>query len=258
MKLRVAALQMPVDDHNIAANESHIVAAIDEAALAGAEILLTPEGALSGYHPAFDPAALQRSLQSVVEHAQRAGLGLALGTCNWEADGKCYNQLRFYRSDGAFLGFHAKTLLCAGIRQPRASDELNHFSSKALEVFNWSPGLRLGGLICNDMWANPEYTPMPDPHLAQQLGNRGVQVIFHAVNGGRDGSETSRINWNYHEANLLMRARAAGVWIVTVDNARPVSLDCSSPGGVVTPEGAWAARVPARGPQLLVHTIELA
>lgn len=258
MKFRVAALQMPVDDHDIAANESRIVAAIAQAAKAGAEILLTPEGSLSGYHPSFDPAAQQRALHHVVEHALRAGVGLALGTCHWEADGKCYNQLRFYRKDGAFLGFHAKTLLCAGIRQPRPSDELNHFSSKPLEVFDWAPGLRFGGLICNDMWANPEYTPMPDPHLAQQLGERGVRVIFHAVNGGRDGSETSRINWNYHEANLLMRARAAGVWIVTVDNARPETLDCSSPGGVVKPDGTWAARVPARGMQLLLHTLELA
>ena len=40
-----------------------------------------------------------------------------LGTCFVEAaDGHCYNQIRFYRADGEFLGFHSKTLQ-VGIRQ---------------------------------------------------------------------------------------------------------------------------------------------
>lgn len=257
MKLRIAAFQMPVDDHNVAANEAHITSAIDQAAGAGAEILLTPEGSLSGYHATFAPDEVRAALQRVVGRARAARVGLALGTCFQENDGKCYNQLRFYRADGTYLGFHAKTLLCSWVARPQPSDELNHFATKPLEVFEWRPGITVGGLICNDMWANPEFTSMPDSHLARQLGERKARVIFHAVNGGRDGSERSRINWNYHEANLLMRARAAGVWIVTTDNAHPIVLDCSSPTGVVTPEGTWACRAPARDAQLVVHTLEL-
>ena len=30
---------------------------------------------------------------------------------------------------------------------------------------------------------------MPDPHLTQQLARMGARVVFHAVNGGRDGGE---------------------------------------------------------------------
>ena len=223
---------------------------------AGAEILLTPEGSLSGYRPDFDRAAAAAALERVTALARGRRLGLALGTCFYEADGRCYNQVRLYRPDGEFLGFHAKTLLCAG-RPPQPSDEINHYAARELRTFEWAPGLRIGALICNDVWANPYWTPMADSHLVQQLAEKGARVIFHAVNGGRDGSEMSRLNWQYHEINLRMRAGAGDVWIVTVDNAAPVTLRCSAPSGVVDPAGAWACRAPERGLQLFVHTLDL-
>jgi len=255
MNLRVAGLQMPVGT-DIAANGRLIEEYVQRAADAGAEILLTPEGALSGYRPDFDRAALAAALDRVTACARARRVGLALGTCFAEADGRCYNQVRLYRPGGDFLGFHAKTLRCAG-SPPRPSDEINHYAACELRTFEWAPGLRVGALICNDVWANPYWTPMPDPHLVRQLADKGARVIFHAVNGGRDAGEMSRLNWQYHEVNLRMRAGAAGVWIVTVDNAEPVALPCSAPSGVLNPTGAWACRAPDRGLQLFVHTLEL-
>jgi len=86
------------------------------------------------------------------------------------------------------------------------------------------------------MWANPVYTPVPDIHLSQQLSDMGARIIFHAVNGGRDGSDWSRsVVWPYHETNLRMRARSGNIWIVTVDNSDPTDLPCSSPSGVIGP-----------------------
>jgi predicted amidohydrolase len=114
----------------------------------------------------------------------------------------------------------------------------------------------IGGLICNDLWANPGCTPMPDPHLSQQLAARGVKILFHAVNGGRDGSEWSQVNWHYHEANLRMRAAAGRIWIVTVDSCYPPHLPCSAPSGVVAPDGTWACRAEAQGEQFFDYLIE--
>ena len=85
----------------------------------------------------------------------------------------------------------------------------------------------------------------------------GAQVVFHAVNGGRDGSEWSGVAWRYHEANLRMRARAGGLWVVTVDNCHPTHLNCSAPSGVISPDGSWVCTAPARGEYLFAHTIEL-
>lgn len=255
MKIRIAALQMPVTN-DVSRNVRSICAGIKQAARAGAEILLTPEGSLSGYRHDFDHRKVVGALQQVTAFARLHSLGLALGTCFRERGGKCYNQLRFYRPGGEYLGFHSKTLTC-GTPGAHPVGEINHYAVSRLKVFRWNSRLTIGGLICNDVWANPECTPMPDPHLTQRLAEKGARIIFHAVNGGRDGSEWSRLNWQYHEANLRMRARAARAWIVTVDNAHPVHLPCSSPGGVVDPRGQWACRAPAKGRRLFVHEIGL-
>ena len=251
----IAGYQMAVTP-DVDENARRILTAIERAAEAGAEILLTPEGSLSDYTPRFDQRLVAHALERVTSAARERGLGLALGTCFVEADGLCYNQIRFYRPDGAYLGFHAKTLRCGSLTQPLRG-EIAHYACVPLRTFAWASGLTIGGLICNDLWANPQCTPLPDPHLTQQLADKGAKVIFHAVNGGRDGGEWSRVAWRYHEANLRMRACAGNVWIVTVDNAAPETLLCSAPSGVVDPSGRWACRTRAVGEDLFVHDILL-
>ncbi len=106
----------------------------------------------------------------------------------------------------------------------------------------------MGGLICNDMWANPFCTPMPDHHLTRCLAKAGAQVIFHAVNGGRDSSALSQgLVKRFHEDHLLMKAMADKLSIATVDNAFPLDIGVSSPGGLVTPAAEWLLRLPNRG-----------
>ncbi len=87
------------------------------------------------------------------------------------------------------------------------------------------------------------------------LAAMGARIVFHAVNGGRDGSEWSRVGWQYHESNLRMLARAGRIWIVTVDSSFPADIPCSAPSGVIDPEGNWVCRSEAVGVQFFVHTI---
>lgn len=246
---------MPVTN-DISRNVRQICVGIEAAAKVRAEILLTPEGSLSGYRHDFDRGEVAQALKHVTTIARLYSVGLVLGTCYQERGGKCYNQLRFYRPTGEYLGFHSKTLVCGTMAEPPAG-EINHYAVARLKVFPWNPHLTIGGLICNDVWANPECTPMPDPHLTQRLATMGARIVFHAVNGWRDGGEASELNWRYHEANLRMRARAGGLWVVTVDNAEPLKLPCSSPSGVVDPKGNWACRAPARGLRFFTHDIVL-
>jgi predicted amidohydrolase len=252
--LAVAGLQMAVTS-DVAANSARIAAGIAWAAEEGADILLTPEGSLSGYRPDADREDVRSELAVVLATAREARLGLALGTCLREADGACYNQIRFYDRAGAFLGFHTKTLRCGSPQDPPRG-EIEHYAVRPLRTFRFG-GITVGGLICNDLWANPACTPMPDPHLARQLASLGARVVFHAVNGGRDGSDWSRMVWGFHESNLRMRARALRLWIVTVDSAHPVDLPCSAPSGVVGPDGEWVCRTPPQGEQRFVCRIEL-
>lgn len=256
MTIRVAGAQLAVTK-DIESNVAAISRAIDFAAKEKADILLTPEGSLSGYTHQFDRQAVEDALRRVTEKARRAKLGLALGTCFVEAaDRKCYNQIRFYARDGAYLGFHSKTLRCGSMTDP-PKGEINHYAASPLRTFRFGD-IAIAGLICNDLWANPACTPMPDPHLTQQLSDMGARIVFHAVNGGRDGGDWSKtVNWPFHESNLRMRAQAGRLWIVTVDSCHPVDIPCSAPSGVIDPRGAWVCRAGPQGEQFFAHTIEL-
>lgn len=255
--LRVATAQIPVTD-SIPENSATIHRALEVAIKEEADILLTPEGSLSGYTPKFDQAKVDKELAKIVTRASRAGIALALGTCYTEPDdGKCYNQLRFYDSSGKFLGFHSKTLLCGSFSDP-PQGEINDYATRPLRTFEVK-GIRVGGLICNDMWGNPQCTPMPDPHLSQKLSKAGAQIIFLAINGGRDGGPWSEeVNWPYHEVNMRMRAAAGRVWVVSADNSFPHTIPCSAPSGVLKPNGQWAKKAPRQGEHVTVHTIEVA
>ncbi|MBI2298328.1 MAG: carbon-nitrogen hydrolase family protein [Armatimonadetes bacterium] len=255
MSLRVAGAQLAVTA-DIEANVTGILRALDFAAAEQAEILLTPEGSLSGYSHRFDVEAVRRALDTVTAASREQGVGLALGTCFVEPDdGRCYNQVRLYLPDGAYLGFHSKTLTCGSLTDPPRG-EIEHYAVAPLRTFAFA-GTTVGALICNDLWANPGCTPVPDPHLTQRLAGMGARVIFHAVNGGRGGGRWSEVAWQYHESNLLMRGAAAGCWIVTVDSCHPPHLRCSAPSGVVGPDGEWALRAEPLGERFFAYTIEV-
>ncbi len=255
-RLRVAVAQVPVTT-NIDANVATLTRAIERAVAEKADVLLTPEGSLSGYTHRFDQAHVERALATIVAKASESNLALALGTCFVEPDdGQCYNELRFYDGQGKFLGFHTKTLRCGSMTDPPVG-EINHYGVRPLRTFELK-GIRVAGLICNDMWANPGCTPMPDPHLSQQLAKLEARVIFHAINGGRNGSDWSRnVFWPFHETNLRIRAQTGKVWIVTADNCDPVTIPCSAPSGVLRPNGQWALQAPPSGEHVVVYTIEL-
>jgi predicted amidohydrolase len=254
VQLRVAGVKMVVTK-NVETNRLAIQEAIDFASSENADILLTPEGSLSGYTADFDLDAVEDALARVVEYARAAELGLALGTCFQEKDGRRYNQVRFYDKSGRFLGFHSKILRCGDHQDPKAG-EIAYYSATPLRTFQFED-LTIGGLICNDLWANPGCTTLPDTHLTQQLSEMGARIIFHAVNGGRDASAWSEVNWNFHDSNLRMRARSGKVFIVSADNAHPVNLKSSAPSGVVDPTGQWICTTEDRGIQHFVHTIRL-
>lgn len=252
--MRVAGYQMRVT-RDVADNTDAILCAVARAAGEGAQVLLTPEGSLSGYTPDFDRNAVTTALGRVTAAAAARGLGLALGTCFYEADNRCYNQVRLYDADGSYRGFHAKSLRCGTMTDPPRG-EIERYAEAPLQTRRLR-GVTVGALICNDLWANPACTPMPDPHLTQQLAAAGARIIFHAVNGGRDGSPWSRVGWAFHESNLRLRARAAGVWVITADSCEPTHLPCSAPSGVIDPAGDWVCRVVERGEALFVHDVTL-
>jgi predicted amidohydrolase len=256
MEIRVAGAQIDVMDGEVNSNFKAITRAIDYASSEKADILLTPEGALGGFLATYKHEDVKRALDELVLYAAGKKVGLALGTSLREEDGLFYNQLRFYDSDGKFLGFHGKILNCGTLTNPPIG-EIEHNAVKTLGVFKLK-GIIIGGLVCNDMWGNPMCTPMPDVHLSQQLSHMGAKIIFHAVNGSRDSGEFSQVVIrNFHESNHRMRAVAGKVWIVAVDSSYPSDMPNACYGGVISPDGSWTVRLPLQGKQYFVYTIHI-
>ena len=182
--LTISGLQMPVTN-DVARNEKRILEAIKKAAEAGADFLVTPEGSLSGYTPNFDRVQVAGAVERLAAAAKEHKVGLLLGTCFKElTDGneQCYNQVRVYTPQGEYLGYHAKILRCSKLDSP-GSGEMTDYAEGRLRTFEWN-GISFGILICNDFWATPGYTTIPNPYLPWQLKQMGAQLIFHHINSG--------------------------------------------------------------------------
>jgi predicted amidohydrolase len=257
MKIRVAGAQIPVT-RDINRNYEAICRAIDYAISENADILVTPEGSLSGYTNEFDNSIVDDRLERIVERAGKGSLGLALGTCCREKDdGTCYNQIRFYEKSGSYLGFHSKILLGRSAFEPDKPGEYTQFGVTPLKSFIFN-GIKIGGLICNDVFANPMWTPYYVRNLVHELSEMGVKVLFHSVHAGRGTDEfRNTVVRNFHESSMRLRAKAGKLWFVTVDNCYPLDVPGQSPSGVINPEGNWEVQVPTIGEHYYAYTIDV-
>ncbi|MCI0380882.1 MAG: hypothetical protein L0215_25140 [Gemmataceae bacterium] len=99
---------------------------------------------------------------------------------------------------------------------------------------------------------------MPDRYLARQLAGLGARVIFLSVNAGQEDGEDWPLYHAFHESNLRLRARSAGVWVVAADASDPDGKKpANCPSGVIGPDGRWASRVESIGEQFFAHTIQV-
>ena len=232
-KLRIAGAQITVTN-DVAANEQRIRRAIEQAGADEADFLLTPEGSLSGYRADFDRVEVAEATERVAEAARHAGVGLALGTCYKEVLGDaehCYNQVRIYTPQGDYLGYHAKILRCSRLEHP-GTGEMKNYVEGTLRTFE-SGGIRFGALICNDLWATPGWTTMPNPYLPWQLKRLGAEVILHAINSGTDLH-----NRPFHESSVALWCFKLGIHIVEV-NAAKGEQQVNARSGVVGPDWEW-------------------
>lgn len=232
--MKIAGTQMLVTD-SISENRDRIIDALDQAAAGKVDFLITPEGALSGYCSNFDRSEMEEALGKVVKYAGRAHVGLLLGTCRKYDDDNggeyCVNQALVYTPEGEFLGDYSKILLCTSLDNP-GSGEMAEYRPGKLKTFVWK-NIRFGVLICNDMWASPHCTVIPNPYLPLQLKNMGVEIIFHLINSGTD--QRCR---PFHESNVEIRARSLKLHIVECNAAKENGKAANARSGVVLPDGS--------------------
>jgi predicted amidohydrolase len=238
---------------DVAQNEKRILKALELAADQEADFLLTPEGSLSGYYADFDGCEVASAVERVAARAREARVGLALGTCYKELeDGVeyCYNQVRVYAPKGNYLGSFAKILRCSSLNHP-GTGEMTEYVEGVLRVFDWN-GVRFSALICNDLWATPGYTVMPNPYLPWKLKQLGAQVLFHAVNSGHH-----QRNRTFHESSVNLWAYALKMPIVEVNALEDSNKPINAGSGLVGPDGTRTLVVPDVGEQFFTCELTL-
>lgn len=249
--LRIAGLQMYVSS-NIEENESTIVRYLNSLKDQNIDFLITPEGSLSGYTSQFDGDELKKSLVRVQEVARNLNIGLVLGTCYKESlDGKeyCYNQARVYLPDGTFLGAYSKILTCSPLENPGTGEMMEYVQGnvKTFSVKN----VEFGILICNDLWATPGYTTIPNPYLPWKMQEAGAKVIFHIINSG-----TNLTYKDFHEASVELWAMTLKMPIIEV-NAAHGNKEINARSGIINSEGKRIETADSTGEQVFIYDLEL-
>lgn len=186
----------------------------------GAGWIQFPEGALSGYWGGFDQAEVAGAFEEVRALCAETKVVGLIGTC-WreKAARKPHNQIRILDRSGILAARYAKTCLTYG--------DARDYSAGGFPLVHTVEGIKVGTLICNDLWVTPGYTDGPNPHLTLRQAKAGARVIFHAVNSGND----QRFR-EYHESNLKLRAAEARCPIV-IANAAVAEGEVNCASGVV-------------------------
>ncbi|HUG33023.1 MAG TPA: NAD+ synthase [Acidimicrobiia bacterium] len=242
MAIRVAGAQMNLTVGDIGGNEAKIAASMDQAAEAGADVLLLPELAIPGYPPedlvlrrdfvAANIEALHRladrssrmtTIVGFVDFATGQGSGAA------DAEPRLVANAAGVLSDGELRGVYHKVLL----PNYGVFDEDRYFVTGSDPARIWEiGGVPVGVSVCEDIWR-------PDGPPSQQAAN-GARVLLNI-----NASPFHRGKAEEREEMLAARARAGGapvVYLNLVGGQDELVFDGAS--AVIAPDGRLLHRSP--------------
>lgn len=147
----ISVFQGPAVDHGVDGNLARLADLTEEAARAGARLLVLPEMYLTGYHigpkavarlaePADGPSAVRAAAI-----ARDAGIALLYGYPERGEDGRIYNAANLIDRDGRTLATYRKTHLFGDIDKSAFSQGERSATVAELD------GVRIGILICYDV-----------------------------------------------------------------------------------------------------------
>lgn len=226
--IRVTGVQMGVE----ASKKENLPKILDHIKHSDCDFILFPEMSLTGYNNDFSDSRTEEAWNQIATACRQSYVTAIVGT-GARIDGHTYIQSRVFSDEGSLLGTQEKLIPTEQDREwCRPGDELRTFKHGEVDF---------GCLICNDLWVTPGAGPYPDRRLSYQLGQKGARFIFHSINSGCDPFFAE-----YHEANLKVRAKESGCFIITA-NAASSNGPINAPSGVVSPEGEWLTRCNLQG-----------
>lgn len=164
LTVALAQLNMLVGD--IEGNAQKIITTTCEQAGAGADLVVFPELALTGYPPEdllLRPDLMVRVNAQLDLIAQVSHKTAVLVGHPWSEDGTLYNALSVYAEGRLLIRYYKQKLPNYGV-----FDELRYFSAGDKNALLELNGVRLGLLICEDLWFD---APVDALHAA------GAEVI---------------------------------------------------------------------------------
>ena len=167
-QITIALAQLNPVVGDIAGNLAKIGVARDRAAAAGADLLVASELVVSGYPPddlVLKPAFQQAVMDLVTEFAKttKSGPAVLLGA-PWRDNGKLHNAALLL-ADGVIQAIRTKW----DLPNYGVFDEKRVFEPGPLPDVIGFRGLRLGVMVCEDMWT---------PTVSAHLRSRGADVLI--------------------------------------------------------------------------------
>jgi NAD+ synthase (glutamine-hydrolysing) len=152
--MRIALAQLNYHVGNFPENGTRIIAAIEKAKAAGADLIVFSELSVCGYYPndLLERLEFIREAQQAIERIATHCKGIAAlvggPSINPSPKGKMLYNSAFFLQDGAIQSVHHKTLLPTY----DVFDEYRHFeSNKDFNLIDLN-GYRLAVTICEDLW----------------------------------------------------------------------------------------------------------
>lgn len=215
-KLALAQINPTVGD--IDGNVARILAAYEQAKAQGAELVVFPELAITGYPPEdliLMPAFVEKSMQAAQALATKTTNGAAMIVgCPWrEGAGKVYSPSPQGAWDAKQQIYNAALLLDGGkvahvahktlLPNYSVFDEKRIFTpGEGTHVANWR-GMKLGLLVCEDVWSE---------RLPAQLKVQGAELVVVINASPFEAGKISR-----RHAVAARAVAAAGVPLVYVN-----------------------------------------
>lgn len=230
--LKVGVYQMATTD-SVPQNAAKIHDAIERSAAQQAQLLLVPEGSLSGYPhgPEVDFAALDAAQEALVAHAARAGTWLALGTTR-RTEAGLWNSALLFSPAGDLIASYDKT----------------HLTESDKEVFQ--PGQELGVVRAGEWTVALQICyDMRFPENWRILRRLGAELVIHLVCASRHSA------WKVPVLEGAIRSRAAenGMFVVAANDARAPQMMVSC---ACDPDGKDLMRAPANEEVLLFAELD--
>jgi NAD+ synthase len=164
--LKIAAAQINLTVGDVAGNVERLRRARAEAARLGADLVLAPELAISGYPPedlVLKPAFIDACMAATKRLAEERGPAIIVGS-PWRQDGKIYNAALLL-DEGAI----AATRFKHDLPNYGVFDEKRVFAPGPAPGPVPFRGVRLGLMICEDMWL---------PDVTETLAETGAELLL--------------------------------------------------------------------------------